>query len=166
MTAPRVELALSVHPAALPLAEDLLLGQAAQVLDRAGLPGRLSLVVVDDATMRRVNRDFHACDEPTDVLAFPLDDPECRTPDPGSFAYEVVVSLDTARREAEARGVDVAAELMLYVTHGLLHLAGEDDHDPDAAVRMHARTLEILADLGHANSIEATDSAPDPDRAS
>jgi ssRNA-specific RNase YbeY (16S rRNA maturation enzyme) len=43
---------------------------------------------------------------------------------------------------------------MLYVTHGLLHLAGEDDHDPDAAERMHARTLGILAALGHRNTIE------------
>jgi ssRNA-specific RNase YbeY (16S rRNA maturation enzyme) len=43
---------------------------------------------------------------------------------------------------------------MLYVTHGLLHLAGEDDHDPDAAERTHARTLGILAALGHRNTIE------------
>ena len=151
---PRVELALDVDAQRLPLAADELARQAAIVLDRAELPGRLSLAIVDDASMRTVNRDFHACDEPTDVLAFPLDDPGGT-----GFSYEVIVSLDTAEREAGARGVAPAAELLLYVTHGLLHLAGEDDHEPQAAVRMHARTMVIMTELGHDNAI----AAPDPD---
>jgi probable rRNA maturation factor len=145
---PRVELALAVDEQSLPLAAKRLVAQAATVLDRAGLPGRLSLAVVDDGTMRTVNRDFHDCDEPTDVLAFPLGG------DGDAFGYEVVVSLETAVREAARRGVRPEAELILYVTHGLLHLAGEDDHDPEAARRMHLRTLGILEELGHVNTIE------------
>lgn len=151
-----VELALEVDERDLPLAADAIVAQAGKVLRAAGLTGRLSLAVVDDAAMRAVNRDYHDCDEPTDVLAFALGDPAPGAP-VAEFAYEVVVSLDTARREALRRGVDPAAELMLYVTHGLLHLAGEDDHEPGAAERMHARTLGILETLGHRNTIEVAD---------
>lgn len=148
---PRVDLALGVPEDDLPLAADALLAQVETVLDAAGLPGSLSLAVVDDAAMRAVNRDYHDCDAPTDVLAFPLSDAPGAGP---GFDYEVVVSLDTARREAEERGVAVASELLLYITHGLLHLAGEDDHEPEAAARMHTRTLEILRGLGHRNELE------------
>ncbi|MCG3134875.1 MAG: Endoribonuclease YbeY [Planctomycetes bacterium] len=119
----------------------------------AGHPGRLSLAVVDDPEMRRLNRDFHDVDEATDVLAFPLAEPEVPLP-PGLFHGEVIVSAGTARREALLRGADPRAELVLYAVHGTLHLMGHDDHAPRAARRMHVRTMEILASLGWENSIE------------
>jgi probable rRNA maturation factor len=109
---------------------------------------------VDDREMRTVNRTFHGVDEPTDVLAFPLDRGGPRPARGRGFAGEVVVSLDTARREAAWRGVAPSAELLLYVVHGVLHLLGEDDHAPAAARRMHLRTLAILSALGEANTIE------------
>lgn len=122
-----------------------------------GLPGRISVVVVDDETMRVLNRDFHGCDEPTDVLAFALD----RPPGPAgedAFDAEVIVSLDTARLEAAERGVDPVSELLLYAVHGALHLAGEDDHDPASYRRMHTRALSILAALGRSNTIDPPES--------
>jgi probable rRNA maturation factor len=132
----------------LPIAAARFRRDAAAAVAAAGLAGRVSVAVVSDATMRRVNRQFHDCDEPTDVLAFPL----AAAADDG-FDAEIVVSLDTARREAKSHGVEPAAELMLYVVHGALHLTGWDDHALADARRMHARALAILAGLGHRNTI-------------
>jgi probable rRNA maturation factor len=53
--------------------------------------------------------------------------------------------VETAARQARRLGVPLAAELDLLVVHGLLHLAGYDDHEPRRARRMHARAREILA---------------------
>lgn len=104
---------------------------------------RWSLVVVGDRRMRRLNRDFHAADETTDVLAFELD----RWSADG-FDGEVVVCAPYARREARSRGLAFATELALYAVHGILHLLGEDDHEPERARRMRRRERRILARVG------------------
>jgi probable rRNA maturation factor len=137
-----------MRAADLPMTAAALRRDAAKALTACGFAGRLSLAIVSDPTMRRVNREFHDCDEPTDVLAFPLG-----AGGRDGFDAEVVVSLDTARREAAAHGVEPAAELMLYVVHGVLHLTGHDDHALEDARRMHARALAILEGLGHRNTI-------------
>lgn len=148
MTAVRAEFRFEKGARSLPMPAARFRRDAAAAVAAAGLDGRVSVAVVTDATMRRVNRDFHDCDEPTDVLAFPLSAPA----DDG-FVAEIVVSLDTARREAKSHGVEPSAELMLYVVHGALHLTGWDDHALADARRMHARALAILAGLGHRNTI-------------
>ena len=71
----------------------------------------------------------------TDVLAFPFDAP---------LLGEVIVSAETARRQAARLGIPVALELDLLVTHGVLHLAGYDDREPLEARLMHEREREIL----------------------
>ena len=121
---------------------------AAEVLRRTSFPGDLSLSLVDDREMGRIHAAFSKDPSPTDVLAFPLAGPEG-----DGFVAEIVVSLDTARREAKAHGVEPSAELMMYVVHGALHLTGWDDHALADAKRMHARALAILAGLGHRNTI-------------
>jgi len=68
-------------------------------------------------------------------------------PPPGKYFndYAQVVSAETAARHARRLRVPLAVELDLLVVHGLLHLAGYDDHDPRRARRMHERAREILA---------------------
>ena len=148
MTPTRVEFSFEMRASELPTSSAAFRRDVRGAVAATGFAGPLSVAVVSDATMRRVNREFHDCDEPTDVLAFALgaggDD---------GFRAEVVVSLDTARREAAAHGVDPAAELLLYVVHGVLHLSGYDDHSLADARRMHARALSILDRLGHRNTI-------------
>jgi probable rRNA maturation factor len=144
-----VELAIGVPAKRLPMSAAKLRRHAAAAVAEAGLAGRVSLAVVSDAAMRKVNRDFHDCDEPTDVLAFALGGGGAE-----GFAAELIVSVDTARREAKDHGVEPAAELMLYVVHGALHLSGYDDHSLADARRMHARALAILERLGYRNTIE------------
>lgn len=100
----------------------------------------LSVVLVDDPEMHALNRQYLAHDYPTDVLSFPLGT--------RPLVGEVVCSVDTALREARARGHPAADELLLYLVHGSLHLLGYDDHDPGARRRMRAAERRWLRALG------------------
>ena len=101
------------------------------------------VTVVDDAAIRRLNRRYLGVRRATDVLAFDL-----RAPGPSRLLGEVVVSAETAARQARAAGVPTALELDLLVVHGLLHLSGYDDATPRLARRMHSRAREILESRG------------------
>lgn len=97
------------------------------------------LTFVDDALIRRLNARYLRHRRSTDVLAFPLE-----APGPSALWGEIVVSAETARRQARRLRVPVALELDLLVVHGLLHLAGYDDGEPREARLMHQREREIL----------------------
>lgn len=114
-------------------------------LEREGARMELSLAIVDDETIHAINRRFLDHDYPTDVISFDLGDG-------GGLEGEVVVSADTARREALLRGTDPRGELLLYCVHGTLHLLGWDDQDDDDRARMHARQRELLAGFGYETS--------------
>lgn len=101
------------------------------------------IALVDDATIAGLNEQHLGHAGPTDVITFDLRD----VPD-GPIDGEIVISLDTARREAQARGHALSAELALYAVHGTLHLLGYDDHNARDAARMHEREDEILSGLG------------------
>ncbi len=93
----------------------------------------VSILLVGDAAIRRLNRTWRGKDAPTDVLSFPQ-------PRAGSSRLlgDVVISLDTAARVARAEGRPLGAELDRYLAHGLLHLLGHDHARPADARRMAA----------------------------
>jgi probable rRNA maturation factor len=128
-----------------------LAAEVAEVLRRVRFPGDLSLSLVDDGEMRRLHALHSHDDTATDVLAFPLEGP--RPPGADFPAAEVVLSVETAVREARARGLRPRTEVLLYAVHGVLHLRGEDDHDPVRAARMDRRTLALLRALGYRHRI-------------
>lgn len=99
----------------------------------------VNLTVVDDALIRQLSARYLGRRRRTDVLAFPLD-----VPGPSPLWGEVVISAETARRQALRLGVPVGLELDLLVVHGLLHLAGYDDGEPREARLMHERERQIL----------------------
>ena len=106
-------------------------------LARGLLGGRsVSLAFVADAEIRRLNRRYLGRDRATDVLAFRLQD---GPPLPGGLLGEVVVSAETAAREARLRRLPVEEEILRYVAHGILHLLGYDDRRPRDRARMWAR---------------------------
>jgi probable rRNA maturation factor len=106
------------------------------------LEGRKVVVaLVDDETIAELHERYLDVKGPTDVLSFPHG--------------EIVVSGDTARREAEARGIPPLHELVLYVVHGALHLAGYDDKTPKSRRRMRAAERRVLADLGYGDVFAA-----------
>lgn len=108
-----------------------------------------SLTWVDADGMHFLNRDYRGVDRPTDVLAFALEEAEGPPlPGGGRLLGDVVVAVDVAASQAEARGHDVEAELALLMVHGLLHLLGEDHDTPARKARMWRRQAELLAALG------------------
>jgi len=102
----------------------------------------ISLAIVDDATIHTINRDFLQHDFATDVITFALGD------EGGPVEGEIVASAETARTVAASHGVTAADELLLYVIHGVLHLAGYDDLSPEPRRQMRAREQHYLAELG------------------
>ena len=118
------------------------LARAAQrALDALGRPaGDVDVAIVDDVKIRALNSAHRGVRRRTDVLAFPL---EIAGAASGLFG-QVVISADTALRQAQRVGIPVALELELLVTHGVLHLAGYDDRDPVEADLMHRRERALL----------------------
>ena len=115
---------------------------ASRALASLGRQGSdVDITVVDDADIRRLNLAFRGIRRRTDVLAFPLEAAGAGS----ALLGQVVISADTARRQARRARVPVAVELELLVTHGVLHLAGYDDRDPVEASLMHEREREILS---------------------
>lgn len=113
------------------------------VLEGEGVgEAEVSLAFVDNATIHRLNKLYLQHDEPTDVLSFPLGEKG------GKLAGELVLGAEVAREQAAGRGHDVQDELALYVIHGLLHLCGFDDHEPEDAAAMRARERHYLRRLG------------------
>jgi probable rRNA maturation factor len=104
--------------------------------------GAISVAVVDNAVIHRLNRQFLEHDWPTDVLTFPLADA------PPSLEGEIVVSRETAEEFAAEVGWSADDELLLYVVHGALHLAGYDDREPSELAVMRAREAAVLDGLG------------------
>lgn len=115
-----------------------------QVVQRTLLHERLaeaeiSLAFVGDAAMHLLNRRHLDHDYPTDVLSFLLSSPGA-----SPLEGEIVISTETAIRQAEEFGWSPADEVTLYVVHGLLHLCGYDDHVPQDREAMRRRERDIL----------------------
>lgn len=82
-------------------------------------------------------------DKPTDVLSFPLMEPDDRgkffMPGGRAVLGDVIISVDTARRQADERGHSLQREVQILLVHGILHLLGHDHENGGAeAVRMAA----------------------------
>ena len=109
-----------------------------------GLDGReLSLLLVSDAAIRKLNCAHRARDAATDVLSFPQEEPRAARRASGPIG-DVVISLPTALRQAKAGGWSLALELRRLLAHGLLHCLGHDHERPAQARRMAAAERALL----------------------
>jgi probable rRNA maturation factor len=125
---------------------------AERILDDLGYPGsELSILLVDDDEMQYLNREYLSRDYPTNVLAFAMREGENKNLNP-SVLGDVVVSTETAEREALQRAVPLEKEMALLLVHGILHLLNyEHEDDPMAAAIMEAKEQEVLTHLGLGN---------------
>ena len=87
-------------------------------------PVELTVCFVTDRKIKELNRRFLGKDEPTDVLAFDMQEDN----NAKNISADIVISTDTALRNAGVFRTSVSKELNLYLIHGLLHLLGYDDH--------------------------------------
>ncbi len=104
----------------------------------------VSIAIVDDETIHELNREHLDHDWPTDVISFVFEFNE----EHGVVEGEIVASRDTAVRLCSRAGWSAEDELLLYVVHGLLHLAGLDDIDPEDAAEMRGAERDCLLALG------------------
>lgn len=104
----------------------------------------LSILVCDDAAMRALNRQHRRLDRPTDVLAFALREGE-RLRGGDALLGDIVISLETAQRQADEHGRTLWDEVTLLLAHGLLHLIGYDHDTVARERRMNARTDMLRA---------------------
>lgn len=113
----------------------------------------VSIAIVGNGEIRRVNRHFLNRNSTTDCLSFNLSDDQNREGSPESSRspklFELVVNGEMAVKEANARGHSSEAEVALYITHGLLHNLGFDDATTQKAKKMHHTEDEILQQLGY-----------------
>lgn len=87
----------------------------------------LTLRLTDDDEIQQLNREYRQCDRPTDVLAFALLDSGISVPEHAPFYLgDIIISVETAHRQAGDRGHSAITELSWLAIHGLLHLLGWD----------------------------------------
>ncbi len=114
----------------------------------------VELILVDDARIREINREFRGKDSATDVISFSyLDDAGPATE--VDLAGEIYVSHETLEKEARGLGID-SADLFLRITvHGLLHVVGYDHEEEADAQRMESREKEVLTPHLSAATLDA-----------
>lgn len=111
-----------------------------------GLPGEITLRLVDALESRQLNHQYRGKDYATNVLSFAYD-PELMAAD-GGVMGDLVICADVVAREAAEQGKPAVAHWAHLVVHGCLHLRGFDHENDADAARMEARETAILADLG------------------
>ena len=103
-----------------------------------------------------LNGQYRGIEEPTDVLSFSQHEPSVlgwdleshpniEEPAAPNLLGDVVISVETAKRQAGERGVDLDSEIDMLLVHGLLHLLGYDHAEPDEAEKLFARQQELLS---------------------
>jgi len=96
----------------------------------------IELILTTDEEIQKLNKQFRNKDKPTDVLSFPLEDA------PNTPLGSIVISIDTAKKQAQKHSHSVEEEIKLLFIHGLLHLLGYD-HEIDNG-EMREKEKEII----------------------
>ncbi|MDI6829220.1 MAG: rRNA maturation RNase YbeY [Armatimonadota bacterium] len=114
-------------------------------------PAEVSIVLVDDSAIRELNKKYRGVDSPTDVLAFSqLEGEGIPVEDVHVMLGDIIISVETAERQAREHSHSLDDEIDLLVAHGMLHLLGYgDETEADAAVmREHERRILGKSDYG------------------
>jgi probable rRNA maturation factor len=131
---------------------------ALRILQKLGCqePCELSIVLVDDQEIRRLNREYRGIDRSTDVLSFAQQE-QGDSSEPILFYAEdesfprilgdVILSVETTQKQAEEYGTPFEKELYFLLTHGILHLLGYDHHTDHDARKMKGLEQEVLKHL-------------------
>jgi probable rRNA maturation factor len=121
----------------------------------------VSLLLCDDATIQTLNRDYRGQDHATDVLSFPQEEGPPMLLGMADDALpstlgDVVISLETASRQATEHGWTLQEEVEALLAHGIFHLLGYDHDTPDESALMQEKERQLLGE----RSIWRRESAP------
>jgi probable rRNA maturation factor len=114
--------------------------------------GELSIALLDGATVAVLHGKFLGDPSPTDVITFPGDPTQ-------EFAGEICISVDDAAQSAKSRNISLGEEIMLYLVHGWLHLAGLQDDTAEAKGIMRQAERKLLQRLAPLPTFFLEDSA-------
>ncbi len=126
-----------------PVDRRCLRGRASAMLAKLELSGaELSLVLVSDRVIHELNRTYRGVDKPTDVLAFAMNEGDGLPG--GTLLGDVIISVESAARQAASRRRPLLDEVTLLMAHGLLHLLGHDHAEPEEARLMRNATRRLV----------------------
>ncbi|HOM71842.1 MAG TPA: rRNA maturation RNase YbeY [Armatimonadota bacterium] len=123
--------------------QDRLRKTAQKLLLAQGCPetSEVSVLLTDDAEITVLNRNYLGKDRPTDVISFyQAEKPEER----GDILGDVVISVETAKRQADERRKSLDDELDLLLAHGILHLLGYTDYTEEEARQMQELAAQVI----------------------
>lgn len=127
----------------MPRPEALARRAAVAALQEAGATGAVTVLLADDAAVKRLNGRHRAKAKPTNVLSFPADMP--------GYLGDVALALGVVRREARQAGRKPADHFAHLVAHGALHLVGHDHLEAGEARRMERAEARVMRKLGRPN---------------
>ena len=117
-------------------------------LGNRGRQGDVTVAIVDDAEIRRMNREYRGIDSPTDVLSFPAHEGFMLLSEPDAFLGDIAIWVDRARLQADEYGHSIERELAFLTIHGMLHLLGFDHILKEDEEEMIALQDQILREMG------------------
>ena len=109
--------------------------------------GDICIELTNDATIHEYNRDFRMVDRPTDVLSFPVCEGEELIFTPDGHLGDIMISVETAARQAAELGHSTEREIMFLAIHGTLHILGFDHMKPEDEEIMFAEQRRILSGI-------------------
>lgn len=104
-------------------------------------PGEITISFVNGKTIKKINKNYHSCDCATDCITFEY----TNTAIEGILVADIIVSVDTAISNAINYKTNPVYETLLYVAHGVLHLAGYDDKNEKSREFMNNKAIKILS---------------------
>jgi probable rRNA maturation factor len=131
-------------------------------LDRAGYAVEVAVRLTDDAEVRTLNAQYRHQDKPTNVLSFPMVQPDlldglANADDGEVLLGDIVLAFETCAAEAGAKGIALTDHARHLIAHGMLHLLGLDHGDDATAAHMESLETAAMATLGLADPYAATD---------
>lgn len=131
--------------------KDLIRSVVSAVLDFEGVSAEceMSVLLVDDRSIRELNRDFRSIDRATDVLSFPSGDYPLEDGAEYLYVGDMALSLERARRQAEEYGHSYEREVAFLTAHSVLHCLGYDHvNGEEEEKEMFSRQEAILQGMG------------------
>ncbi|MBI5283639.1 MAG: rRNA maturation RNase YbeY [Chloroflexi bacterium] len=127
------------------------LAERALEVEEVAAPAELSILLADDPTVHELNRTYRDTDAPTDVLSFAQGEGDDFAQPEGTARHlgDVVISIDTARRQAAEYKLELQDEVSHLLVHGVLHLLGYDHEAPEDADVMRLQEERILGAPHH-----------------